>query len=427
MTRAQREIYSLFLKLNKEAKEQHLTHLRDGTDLKPFVEFLDNKAIHSAINELNTTLKDVTEAEKREADAQGESEFEDLLFLSYTYMCTDTEKSREAWRLYRELVYALIRERPFLQIAQNPVTNALSFLFEKDLKKDLEGNATAEVDGVLYTINNYIPAEWNTKVMMIATYLLEDLAATHRQTTSLPLSEYAEKRGIISKDLKDFRKETVKALDTLAAVTDLRYKERKNGKWEYSGGKALNGGTHTIERGYIRWNWNTDFFPSLEYLAPLDLPREAYTSDPRTNQWQVIVYIAQNYRRNEGRHNVSNIPVRTLLEKMPAIPKIEAVRGQRQSAKSKIIRPFFRDLDFFQSFTYDVIDKDGNIVINPDLTLDYDAFISCSICVDYTDWPVHESRIEHRVKREQAVIEGKKKRKQKAAEEAAQADKEKTE
>ena len=74
-----------------------------------------------------------------------------------------------------------------------------------------------------------------------------------------------------------------------------------------------------------------------------------------------------------------------------------------------------------------MIDQNGNIVDEPDLNLSYEQFEACSIRVNYTDWPVHEQRIEHRVKREQAAIEGKKKRKRKAAEEAAQADKEKTE
>lgn len=426
MNRAHEDFYRLLRKLNRDAKEHKGSYLTVEESFLPLVSLMTNEDITDVMNQYH----DLGRGDIR-PDTPFETELDYVLFYCYAVLTQylPHDKTSEIWAVYRSILSSFTTDSPFVQVAQNKVTNAISFLFESDIKTDLAGDATAEVDGVLYTIKNYknLPAEWSTKVTMVATYLLEDLAKTHRQTTALPLKEYAEKRGIVSTDLKDFRRETIKALDVLASISDFRYKERINGKWEYSGGKALNGGTHTVERGIIRWNWNTDFLPSLELLAPLDLPKEAYTSDPRTNQWQVINYIAQNYRRNEGRESLSTIPVRTLLDKMPTLPKIEDVKERRQSSKAKIIKPFFRDLDFFDSFTYDVIDKNGDIVAEPDLTLSYEQFEACSIRVNYTDWPVHEQRIEHRIKREQAVIEGKKRRKRKAAEEIPQADKEKTE
>lgn len=428
MNRAHEDFYRFLRKLNKDAKARKCSYLTIEEKFLPLVELMKNEDIRYVMLQY-AALKHDGEL----PETPFETDLDYVLFYCYAAVTSylPNDKTSEVWAVYKQILSSFTTDTPFVLVAQNNATNAISFLSKNNIgEPDLVGSATAEIDGVQLTLKDYknLPAKWSTKVVMLEAYLLEDFAKTHRQTTSLPLKEYAEKRGLNTSDLKDLRKETVNALDLLASIKDLSYKERINGKLEYCGGISLNGGTHVVEHGSIRWNWNTDILPMLERLAPLDLPKEAYTSDPRTNQWQVIYYIALNYRRNEGRESLSTIPVRTLLDKMPTLPKIEDVKQARQSAKTKIIKPFFRDLDFFDSFTYDVIDKDGYIVTDPDLTLSYEQFESCSIRVNYTDWPVHEQRIEHRIKREKAAIEGKKKRKKKApAEEAAQADKEKTE
>lgn len=426
MNRAHQDFYRFLRKLNTEAKEHKGSYLTVEEKFLPLVELMTNKDISYVMLQYATLKRDGELPE-----TPFETDLDYVLFYCYAAVTSylPHDKTSEVWAVYKHILSSFTTDSPFVQVAQNKATNAIAFLSDRAITIDLAGDATAKIDDVDLVLKDYdkLSAKWSTKVVMLETYLLEDFAKTRRQTTSLPLKDYAEKRGIKSSDLKDFKKETVQALDILASIKDLSYKERINGKWEYCGSVSLNGGTHVIERGNIRWNWNTDFLPSLERLAPLDLPKEAYTSDPRTNQWQVINYIAQNYRRNEGRESLSTIPVKTLLDKMPALPKIETVREERHSARLRILKPFFRDLDFFDSFTYDVIDQNGNIVDEPDLNLSYEQFEACSIRVNYTDWPVHEQRIEHRVKREQAAIEGKKKRKRKAAEEAAQADKEKTE
>lgn len=425
MTRSQTAFLRLLKRLNKDAAAYDKPYIRNKDTLTKIAEATDSETAKFILQSYETNSKNppfpwLTEDVTPEDEDDESTPLE--LLITTAYMGTqsirttpDPEASKALWTIFRQALSELrIKDKPFIQISQNRAIHALAILRSDDLIRDELGGATATIHGksgdvsFKFTKNSDgSPLEWNPTTTLMLLYLLENYANTKSQTVRINLKDYAKRRGKTAKDLRDFQEETGHALNNLAAITSVNYHEKISGKWTPSGGVGLNGGTHRVERGVIQWNWNTDLLSDLDHLAPMDFPKEGYKVDVRTNQFQIIYYIAKNYRLNEGRKRQNIIKISSLLQNLPGIPSIDKVRQQRQSARSKIIRPVIRDLDAFESFTYDVIDEDGNIIANPE-NMKYEDFIKASLSINYTDWPSHEERLENRERREKKKKQEKK-------------------
>lgn len=401
MTQRQKEFLQFLKRENTAADVAGKPSLRNPSTLRQLALSTDSEAAKKIIEAAEAGKFAFIDASPADREA---NPVEILIWETYmgtlifSYNGQTAPEKQSTWAIFRKALAELIeQESPFISIAQSKATNALPALVKKALQLDRLGNATAEANGVEFLIESYSTLSGvRTQTSMLNDVLLSKFSQTHSQTVELPLKEYAELRNIsATKDqLKELRKEVVADLETLAAIS-YRCKEKINGKYVDSGLIKLNGGTAIVKNGVIRWNYNTDLIPWLERLPPINYAKETLAADPRTNAYYFSRFIDLNYRINEGKSRQDVISIRTFLSKSPNIPKIEDVKQSRNSAKKRIIIPFFRDLDSLERIYYDVIDEDGNIVDDP-LSLEYDRFINCSLHIDYSEYPEHPERLKSR-------------------------------
>lgn len=405
MTRSQRELLQLLNAKNKEAADAGQARIMNQSTLQRIAQIADPEAAAKIIENCAAGKSTFVE----DSNNENNNPIEALIWEIYMGSIINSNKplndaQAEFWQVFRQALVELFeQDGPFFKIAQSKATNALPALFKKDLQLDVLGNATAEAEGVEFYIDGYntLAGGLRTQSYMLFDVLLHKFTQTHSQSIELPLKEYAELRGLsgTANNLKDLRKEVVSDLEALAAIS-YRCKEKIKGKLIDSGIIKINGGTALIKNGVIRWNYNADLIPVLEKLPPADYSKETLKADPRTNQYYFSRYLDINYRRNEGKDRVNVISIKTLLSKTPNIPRIEEIKKSRQSAKHKIITPFFRDLDNIERLDYYIIDENGQEISDP-LALDYESFIKCSIHVlSYDDYPEHPDRVRNRKKRE---------------------------
>lgn len=251
--------------------------------------------------------------------------------------------------------------------------------------------------------------EISTGALMLFLYLLHKSRSIGEASIAIPLREYAEvkKRSTTKQAIQKLKAEIAEQLEELAPLGYDAFSYLK-GKTKSTGHILLNGGTHTVENGEIRWNFNQDLYKQLMIYAPTDTPLELFAVNPQTNAntFYFGMYIAQNWRLNEGNMPARRkIPMRTLVEKSPKLPKYEAVRASNGNVSARIIRKAFTDLDALETLNYDFYTAEGARIDNPE-ALDYQSFINGYILVDYNEYPQHPDRVkkgqEHRKKAQDA-------------------------
>ena len=413
MTQAQKSLYDLLMRTNKLSQKAGDPYLADPKEaFQKIAEASDDEISQQIVKE----SREKTLIPRITGTGEEGGQIEVLLWLIYFrnggMHNWDGTQAPDRWITLRGVLSNLIEQSgDFVKIAQSRETNALAALFNKDLQKDIFGNATATAKGVEFRIEGYNDVgDLRVQTLMLFDAIRAQYTRTKDQSIRLPLKDYATLRGKAGKSkdqLKEFRKEV---LEDLALLKNLSWKckERINGKWVDSGFVGICGGTAAIVNGVIYFNFNNDLIPSLNRLAPADYPKEIWGADPRTNKFQFGRYIAQNYRLNEGKERQNTITVKQLLSVTDNLPSIEDVTKGRHSPKRRIIQPFFRDLDNLESIWYDVIDEHGNEVIDP-YELDYPTFEKCSIVIDYSEYPDHEHRVKRNKKRAEKIRAAKKK------------------
>lgn len=256
------------------------------------------------------------------------------------------------------------------------------------------------------TVFSVRKSEISTGALMLFLYLLHKAHNKGTASLSIPLREYAEvkKRSTSKQAIQKLKAEVAEQLEELAPLGYDAF-AKVAGKAKSTGHILLNGGTHTVENGEIRWNFNQDLFNQLMIYAPTDTPLELFAADPRTSTFYFGMYIAQNRRLNEDKPGRDKIYMRTLVEKSPNLPTYaEVMKGNRNIA-DRIIKKAFADLDALETLYYDFYTAAGELVQSPD-TVDYQTFINGFILVDYSDYPAHPDRVkkgqEHRKKQQDA-------------------------
>ena len=265
----------------------------------------------------------------------------------------------------------------------------------------LLGDAVIKLDNDFkLTIKKY--AELKNGIRTTAYMLLDCLvihfteAGARSPQIRMPLKEYMEMRGL--KDEKEARAQVLEDMEALKRI-EYEAKERIRGKWVHSGSISIYGGTGFIKSGVIYFNFNADFYSQLLNYKIMEYPKELLKANPKTNPHAYYFgrYIAENYRMNEGKERQNCITIQTLLEQSPELPSYETVMATDRAVYKRIIGPVIRDLDSIEQLYYDLVNKDGDIIDNPQ-GLTYDDFIACKIIVDYSDFPKHEQRIAKRAK-----------------------------
>lgn len=259
----------------------------------------------------------------------------------------------------------------------------------------------------------------STGALMLLLYLLHKARSTGKASLAIPLREYAEvkKRSTSKQAVQKLKAELSEQMEELAPLGYDAF-AKISGKVKNTGHVLLNGGTHTIENGEIRWNFNQDLYNQLMIYAPTDTPLELFAADPRTSTFYFGMYIAQNRRLNEDKPGRAKIPMRTLVEKSPNLPTYAEVMKGNGNIAARIIKKAFTDLDALETLYYDFYTAAGERVENPD-TLDYQTFINGYILVDYSEYPEHPERVKKGQERRKKAQDAKERAQMAAAAKAA--------
>lgn len=346
-----------------------------------------------------------------------------------------TDKGRGAldaesilWRcLYAGVIYLQVREclyrqkSTFAEVLQSTAINALAVINTATPEIDnVTGKGKVTILDTVFEIDNY-SGKVSTSAQILNDIFLAECQRTRSASISIPLVDLAEKKGRSTSkpSLDKLRKETVKQMDELRSISYTGH-SKVNGKEVYNGKIALNGGTAVIVGGEVHWNYNQDCYKDVTVMAPMDYPRELWKVDPRTNQFYFGRYIAENYRKNDGKRGGDRIKIRTLISKTPNLPTYEQVMRSDRRVKDRIIEKTFHDLDALDNFTYTVHTADGQVVERPE-SMDYNTFISGSIEIDYSEYPAHPDRVNAKQRRKKhADEEAKRRQAKKAAEKGTQ-------
>ena len=305
------------------------------------------------------------------------------------------------WPIMEEALLDIFQqETPFYKAAQNRITNALPQLFKNGMvQTSVENEAAGKIgkrktSEVKFILRDYDKHELRTTTKMLLDVLLIEFEKTHSERVTVPIRQYAQMRGIepTKNALDSLTRQVKEDIETLA---DLRAEWQDKRNYLIC---ELNGGTHGVHSGRIEWNWNRDFVPFLETLAPMEYSRETLTADPRTSTYYFSRYLDTNYRRNEGKDRLEKITIATLLDQTDYIPDIDQAKKQRLNVKERIIGRFFQSLDAIDRIYYDVYTEEGILVENP-LEMDIEQFRRGYIMVDFSDYEKHPDRINNREKR----------------------------
>ena len=303
---------------------------------------------------------------------------------------------------------------PFAQMVQTRVTNSLALIAtaqEAQKQRSFDGTITVKLANDLTVIiagtDGNTANVTTTALMLFDAILLTYTAQRNPNRVSLPLSEYAKMRGVT--DMKSLRKQVTR---DLLFWSDFKYNtvEIVDGKKTPSGNIKICGGTAVIRQGNITFNFNSDFSDALEVLAPMDYAKETLALDPKTSQYYLSRFIDGYYRINEGQKQVERVAVQTLLDKCPTIPTYEEVAASNRDHRGRIIKKLMEDLDAIDRISYDIEDKAGNVIADPESMPILD-FLKSYVRFTYWDYPTHDERIQQKQRRaEKKKAEKEKKR-----------------
>ena len=392
MTELQKELYELLLRENSKSQKAGEPFFPEPKELKKIASRCSDAQAEKtlAFYEDNEPIES-TPGDSARDEISGFCE----LALWLVYLNHDADNLTD-WSFFREIIsklYQLYDQRKnFIPIAQSRGINALPELVRSGvIEKDLEGNKKAQIGDVSFYLQPDFPA-LSVQDCKLHDVLLSEYYKTRNLSVVLPLRDYAFKCGrkTTKSALKDLRKEVY---GSLKALSNISYEctEKINGVDVPSGILRINGGTALIKNSCIYYNFNYDLKKFLDNMAPLDLSVETLLADPRTNQYHFSRWIDQCYRMNESKDGFLKISIQSFLKHSPMLPDIDTVREKRQSARKKIIEPFFRDMDATPRY-YDFYTKDGQRI--DDFTaLDYETFAAGSVLIDVSDYPAHSSRL----------------------------------
>lgn len=367
----------------------------------------------------------VTPAQTRKYAAMETEEFATLLYNIATENGSDLYGDSDKILIrcmYAAYVYSCVaaflgvQSSTFALVPQNKGINALALINTGILDLDQKTKkGKVIVDDVTFEIENYQKGEVSTGALMLNDILLSESKRRENASIAIPVRALATIKGrsTSKQAILKLRNELVAQMDELAPI-GFRGKEKIDGKWHESGSIKINGGTHIIKDGVLYWNYNADLFKQFSALAPMDLPKELWKVDPRTNQYYFGRYIAQNWRINEGKKGRTKIMIKTLISKSPNLPTYETVMQGNRNVSDRIIKKTFADLDALETLYYDAYTADGQLVENP-AEMGYEDFINGYIVVDYSDYPAHPKRIKQRTERKKKAEATKEKRQLKDA------------
>lgn len=433
MTREQTQILNLLKKDNKQARGTGKAYLTDTEPLEAFCAKIPKEGATAFLEkydyyktELNGNFEQlcfflyhscISVSVPIEVHRDDDNPNDDYIYFE------DTQLTRELGELLEEISQSLNRlGGKYVDIPQNRAINnlakTLSIGYQPELI-NIDNTATSIVRGktrkedVRYVIHNYWLNPEQTEAitpsissLKLFYFLLLVFGSSHKQNIRIPLIDYAclikdKPPEKISKSmLKEVREQVVKDLFFLRFVV-ADYQEKINGKWTDCGTDGWNGGTAKVAKGCICWNWNTNFIPELERLAPAIYNKNIFTARLNSDEFFFYDLIDKNYRMNEDKPDrLNTIKIATFLESCTHIPKPDTIKNSLY--KLQIMTPFHRTIDNLKDVELTPYNADGEARPTADDWLSFDEFINGYVFIDYSDYPVHPKRISYkRIKAEE--------------------------
>lgn len=421
MTREQTQILNLLKKDNKQARSNGKAYLSDIKPLEDFCEKIPKESAKEFISHYPALKTEMS------------ADFEQLCWLLY-FRCVsntmqvsidkknpqkdvidvpDTPQNKEFWALLTAILGRLNRlGSSFVEIPSNRAINSFSKSFAIGYQPNTYDNTATSIVtnkekkyNIKYVLTNYYLNDNYTdaltptiSALKLLYCLLMAFNTNRSQSMDIPLREYASlvkgkpAEEISASALKDLKAQVVRDLDFLKNTT-FDYQEKVGGKWQHCGHIGWNGGTALVKHGRILWNWNTDFIPELERLAPAIYNKSIFTARLNSDEFFFYDLIDKNYRLNEDKPSrLNKIKVKRFLDACVRIPKYKDVKNY--DYKKQIIAPFHRIIDELKNIETTVYNENGDPRPTPDDWISYEEFEGGYVLVDYSDYPVNTARIE---------------------------------
>ena len=299
-----------------------------------------------------------------------------------------------------------IGQQQFLSTPQNKEINTLISSFvdkptagQLDIMQTLEiqvnDNFILKFDDIQLAQDDVTPISVKTANGMKTLVIFLQEYAKHKNEKGdvrISLDEIQQLRNY--NNVRTARKQTLAALKELSKI-GFQVKERGKS----SGFIRLNGGTATIKKGLVYWNWNQDFKPivdnSCKQLANVPLEGLATDDGKNPNAFYITWLLSTSYRMNEGKPREGEISVKTIIDYCPDLKKYENSSRIRQM----IMEPLIRDLDSLEWLNYTWHAPTGE-KIDDIYSLSGKEFLKCYIKVDFSDFPKNKERLKAKEKKQ---------------------------
>ena len=438
MNEQQEKLYQAMLDMNEQAKAAGEPYIKDPTQAKKVFTRLTALTGPNTAADICARISDgqfeeeLEEERRRHADALKDfADGEDgdglgvIGRMEYLYMCLYMESHEESkdfakiemWQTMRGMDQLLRPEIHFVRVMQNAATNMFSrFMFEnRQLRlgnrnlKDYTEEATIPAGNskkYSFKLEHADKNKMTISTLKLLDYLLNNFADTHIKSVSIPIADFANdcNEDIGTKSKRDeFIKRVAADLQTLKDISFswASYRRKSGDSIGYIG---MNGGYFEVYRGNILWDWGDKFFKILQDMAPMDLHKENFRLDPKSNAYALARYIDANYRKNYDKKQLNKTYIRTLLKEAPLLPPVESMKRKgRKDIHARIIGPFFEDLSSIPWLVYTAYSKDGaaldtNALIHDPDYIGLNDFLDCYIIVNYDAFPPYEDRKQQREK-----------------------------
>lgn len=222
-----------------------------------------------------------------------------------------------------------------------------------------------------------------SKTLFIA--ILGCLAEQKKQRVTLSIDDYMQLRGL--KDKKETLKQINRDLEFLQSIT-LSFQNRQTKEY------AVICSFSKITKDNVYFEFSTLYFEHLIKYAPLlYIPDEAFKDMKKYPNKLFFSYrLSLHKLLNHGKPNENIIPVKSLLDSTPNIPKYEEIKGKGELRK-RIIGPFERDLNSLNNvLKWHYCDNRGDLVDPPRKYKDFEQSFIKFMFLDYPELPTRKKK-----------------------------------
>lgn len=228
----------------------------------------------------------------------------------------------------------------------------------------------------------------------------------------LSLSDYMNMRGL--NDIKSAREQVKRELNTISHIR-FHFQEIRRGKKRGGFMRLAILGTNGLENGFIVAVFDTQFFEIIQSYNIMQYPLLLYKINAHINpnSWYFGRKITEHKNMNYFKPNADIISVETLLNSSPAMPTYEEVAQTNRDFKSRIIKPFERDMDALdETLTWEYCHNNGKPSTDEELeilyndnkeTPSYNIFIKLLVKITWRYYPIRIEPPKKRTRKSPAI------------------------